>query len=152
MKTKIELLRKQVDDLKSIAFNMINKSLQNTESLEDLQLKSERLVEQAKVFKKRSTQLKDKYFWIAFKQRIKLACLIVGAALFGAVCLLGGLSIIPAHTASLIACALIGLTMAAIEVVELLSKLQLEGALKNPFQFFAKKTERDESEHIPRLK
>jgi len=37
-------------------------------------------------------------------------------------------------------------------VVELLSKLQVEGALKNPFQFFAKKTERDESEHIPRLK
>lgn len=151
MKTKIQLLQQQVDAVKSIAVAVIEKSLQNTERLEDLQEKAERLAEQAKLFKKTSKQLKDTMFLKYNKALIKLIAFTLTMGLLAVVGLLGGLGLIKATTAVLLAVAIASLGMTVIAGTELACKLQENGWLKNPLRFFhRKRTEADKGHHVPR--
>lgn len=150
MKNKLELLRQQVEAIKSIMVSNIEKSLQNTESLESLNEKAERLAEQAKVFKKTSKKLKQTMFLKYNKTLIKLVAFTVTMALLGIVGLLGGLGLIPASTTFLLALAISSLGVTVIAGTELAVQLADRGMLKNPFHFFGRKNERDSDDQSPR--
>jgi hypothetical protein len=144
MKNRIKLLSEQVEALKYTLVQLINKSLENQESLESLVEKSERLREQAKVFKKRSQTLNETMWLQAHKKTMKMVAFFLGVAIVGVFSLLGGLGIMAQSTAFLLVLATVALTTAFIAGVELFSQLQAAGKLKNPFQFFNnRKTERD---------
>jgi hypothetical protein len=70
-------------------------------------------------------------------------------AIVGVFSLLGGLGIMAQSTAFLLVLATVALTTAFIAGVELFSQLQAAGKLKNPFQFFNRKTERDVGHQVP---
>ena len=150
MKNKLELLRQQVEAVKSIMVSNIEKSLQNTESLESLNEKAERLAEQAKVFKKTSKRLEQTMFLKYNKALIKLVAFTVTMALLGIVGLLGGLGLIKASIAFLLALSITALGVTVIAGTELAAQLADRGMLKNPFHFFRRRNERDSDDQSPR--
>lgn len=149
MKNKLRLIQEQVDAVKSIMIENIEKQLRNTERVEDLQEKAERLAEQAKVFKKTSQKLNRTMFFQANKTLIKLVTFTLTMALLGVVGLLGGLGLVNASTAFLLALSIASLGVAVIAGTELASKLLEKGLLKNPFRFFWRKDERDKGHQVP---
>jgi hypothetical protein len=149
MKNKLRLIQDQIDAVKSIMVSNIEKSLRNTESLESLNEKAERLAEQAKVFKKTSRKLNQTVFFVANKTLIKLIAFTLTMALLGVVGLLGGLQLISASTSFLLALSIASLGLAVIAGTELAVKLIDKGLFKNPFHFFGRKNGRDEGHQVP---
>lgn len=74
---KASTLLGKVDDVKSSMQSNIANMLKNTEKAESLAEKSDQLNEQASVFKKRSTSLKQQMAWKNLKMTLLLGGLVI---------------------------------------------------------------------------
>lgn len=143
MKTKIELIQKGINLTRDIMQNNITRMIGNLDSVEVLKDKAEHLKEQAKVFKKRSTKLKDTMWYQSNKLQAYMLTGLIVATVVSIVLLLGQLNVITWLTAALISVALACATAAVIIGTELY--------FKNPHGFFNKNRE-DEGHQYPKAK
>ena len=86
---KVEDLREQVENMKTIMGRNINLVLERGENLEMLMDKSNQMVEDTAVFKKRSGQLKSRMRWQYYKYSCLLTFLVIGVVWLGLSCVCG---------------------------------------------------------------
>ena len=77
---KISLVNRQVDEVKNVMENNINKVMQNTENLSDVMNKTELMAAGASTFQKRSETIAKALWWRNFKMKLIIG-LLVGAIL-----------------------------------------------------------------------
>lgn len=136
MKTNIQLLQKQVDEVKSVMIDNIQRALDNTESIESLLEKSERLAEQAKVFKRRTRQLSFFEKLKAETGSIMMATALVGLTVVSVACILGAVGLIAYDAATLIAVSVALLAAAVYIAIRLAIKYMPLNATLNPVTWF----------------
>lgn len=102
MKNNIQLLQKQVDEVKAIMVDNIQRALDNTESIDSLLEKSERLCEQAKVFKRRTRQLSFFEKLKAESGSVMMATALIGLSVITVTCILGAVGVITYDAVTLI--------------------------------------------------
>lgn len=73
---KISLVNMQVDEVKSVMENNINKVIQNTENLNDVMNKTELMAAGASTFQKRSESIAKALWWRNCKMKIIIGLLI----------------------------------------------------------------------------
>lgn len=97
MKNKITLLQTQVDGLRDVLQKNIETMMANNERLQDLEYKSERLKDQARLFKHVTTKLGPWYKRPEFLYTVTVAAFTLAVA--GIMVLLGALGVIPMSAA-----------------------------------------------------
>lgn len=132
MKNKIEWIQNGVDQLRDIANKNIKQLMNNTENIEVLREKAERLKDAALVFKKRATQLTQETFYQNHKWKIYLFVGLITSAIASTLLLLAQFGVMSHLTAILISVGLAALVSAFIVGFELYQS-------KNPHGFFQRK-------------
>lgn len=74
---KVELVKNQVAETKSVMADNIDKVLQRGEDLDTVVEKTDRMVDSANIFKKKGVQIRKRLWW----QNMKIKLLIAGAVL-----------------------------------------------------------------------
>lgn len=138
MKTKLQLLQSQVDEVKAIMIDNIERVINRNESLESLIEKTERLREQSKVFKRRAKQLSFFEKLKAETGSIMLATALVGLTVVSVACVLGAVGVLAYDAVSLIAISMALLAAAVYIAIRLTLKHMPLDMSFNPLTWFGR--------------
>ena len=77
MSNKINEVNEKLDKVKMVMHNNIDVALQNCAKLENMEIKSEELLQQAGVFKTQTKELRNKLWWKNMRGKLILAFIVI---------------------------------------------------------------------------